>query len=179
MEAADSQAQPSVEFQATRDDFAAAYQLHFALTRGRWLFCALFVSASCAGMFFFLWHDNAPFWLQLLLPLAVASSGAIAGFFAWAVFAPWLGRRTHARQPLAHLPSRLTLRPDGLRLQSARGDSTLLWKDFIFWRANGKTTLVYLSPYSFLIVPARLSTQGFAADGLRAALTREIGPPRR
>ena len=171
--------QPSVEFQATKDDFAVAYQLHFALTRGRWLFCILFLSASGAGMFAFLWHDNAPFWFLVLLPLAVVLGGSIAGLFAWAVFAPWLGRRIYARQPLAQVPSRITLRPDGMRFQSTRGDSTLLWKDFIFWRGNAKTTLIYLSPYSFLHIPVRVSAQGFAADGLRAALTREIGQPRR
>jgi hypothetical protein len=179
MATVDNDGHPSVEFHASKDDFAAAYQLHFALTRGRWLFCILFVSASCAGMFLFLWHDNAPFWLQLLLPLAILLGGTIAGLFSWAVFAPWLGRRTYARQPLAQVSTRITLRPEGLRFQSSRGESTLLWKDFISWRGNRETTLLYLSPYSFLHIPTRLGAQGFAADMLRTVLEREIGAPRR
>ena len=68
METADSDGHPSVEFQATKDDFAAAYQLHFALTRRRWLICALIVSASRTAMLLLLHHDNAPFWVQLLVP---------------------------------------------------------------------------------------------------------------
>jgi hypothetical protein len=179
MATVDNDGHPSVEFQATKDDFAAAYQLHFVLTRSGWLFCILLVSISCAAMLFFLHYANAPFWVQLLLPVSMMLGGALAGTAAWAVFAPWLGRRTYARQPLAQVSTRITLRPEGLRFQSARGESVLLWKDFISWRGNSKTTLLYLSPYSFLHIPARLGAQGFAADVLRAALEREIGAPRR
>lgn len=179
METASSDGHPSVELQATKDDFAAAYQLHFAMTRRGWLFCVVFIAVSCAGMFLLLRNDDAPLWVQLLLPVSMMLGGGLAGLFAWAVFAPWIGRRTYARQPLAQVATRITLRPEGLRFQSARGDSTILWKDFISWRSNGKTTLLYLSPYSFLHIPTRLDALGFATDGLRTALVRQIGAPRR
>jgi hypothetical protein len=179
MKAVDNDSHPSAEFQLTKDDFAAAYQLHFVLTRSGWLFCALFVSASCTAMLFLLRYENAPLWVQLLLPVFMMLGGALAGTAAWAVFAPWLGRRTYARQPLARLTMRITLRPEGLRFQSSRGDSTLLWKDFISWRANSKTTLLYVSPHSFLHIPARLGALGFSTDDLKATLAREIGAPRR
>ena len=179
METAANDGHPSVEFQATKDDFAAAYQLHFVPTRAGWLFCTLFVSIGCVAMLYFLHHEDTPFWVQLLLPVFMLLGGVLAGTAAWAVFAPWLGRRTHARQPLAQVSTRITLRPQGLQFQSSRGDSTLLWKDFISWRANSKTTLLYVSPHSFLHIPTRLGALGFATDDLKATLAREIGAPRR
>ena len=179
METADNDGRPLFEFQFTRDDFAAAYQLHFVPTRSGGLLCALIVLAACTAVFFFLRYDNAPLWFQLLLPVCMALGGALAAIAAWAIFAPWLGRRTYARQPIAHLTTRITLRPEGLRVQSPRGESTLLWQDFISWRANSKTTLLYMSPHLFVHIPARLAALGLAADDLKAALAREIGAPRR
>jgi hypothetical protein len=179
METADNDGHPSVEFQASKDDFAAAYRLHFVPIRLATLIVALIVLALCAAMFALLRHDNAPLRIQLLVPACMALAGVLSGLIAWALFAPWFGRRTFSRQPLAHVPTRITLRPEGLRFQSSRGDSTLLWKDFTSWRANSKTTLLYLSPSLFLHIPTRLTSPGFAADGLRAALTREIGAQRR
>ena len=179
METADNDAHPSVEFQPTGEDFAAAYRLHFVPIRSGALLCALIVSALCTAMFALFHYGNAPLWVQLRVPACMALAGVLSGLTAWALFAPWLGRRVFSRQPLAHIAARITLRPEGLQFQSARGGSTLLWKDFISWRANSKTTLLYLSPSLFLHIPARLGAMGFAADGLRAALTREIGAPRR
>ena len=179
MATANSDGHPSVEFQATGEDFAAAYRLHFVPIRSHALIFALIVSALCATMFGLLSYENAPLWRRLLVPAGLALTGVLTGFVAWALFAPWYGHRTFSRQPLAQVSTRITLRPEGLRFRSSRGDSTLLWKDFIFWRANVKTTLLYLSPSLFLHIPARLGSLGFAADGLRAALTREIGAQRR
>ena len=51
METADNDGHPSVEFQATGEDFAAAYRLHFVPIRSGALLCALIVSALCAAMF--------------------------------------------------------------------------------------------------------------------------------
>ena len=151
METADNNGHPSVEFQSTKDDFAAAYQLHFVLSRSGWLFCTLFVLVSCGAMLLFLRYENAPFWVQLLLPVSMMLGGALAGIVAWAVFAPWLGRRIYARQPLAQVSTRIMLRPEGLRFQSARGDSTLLWKDFIAWRGQQQDDFALLVP---LFLPA-------------------------
>jgi len=57
--------------------------------------------------------------------------------------------------------------------------STLLWQDFIKWRANGKLILAYLSPRLYVIFPARLAMTGFPMDHLKEKLTQEIGPPKR
>ncbi len=96
-----------------------------------------------------------------------------------ALFPPWYGRHIYARQPLAHLTSRIDLRPEGLHFQSPRGESTILWRDFISWRASSKAVLLYLSPPLFLHIPARVSALGFPIDDLKATLTREIGAPQR
>jgi len=65
---------------------------------------------------------------------------------------------------------------EGIRYESDRGVFTLLWKDVIKWRANGKLILAYLSPRLFLIYPARLATAGFPMDRLKEKLTEELGP---
>jgi hypothetical protein len=56
---------------------------------------------------------------------------------------------------------------------------TLLWKDLIKWRANGKLLLAYLSPRMFMIYPARLAAAGFPIERLKEKLTQELGPAKR
>lgn len=170
---------PPVEYQYTKDDCAAAFQLHYTPTRFGWSICALIILAMCIAFFFFLRAESAPLLAQIIVPIGAALGGVLGGFFAWAVGSPWMGRRTYAKQPLAHLAKSITLRADGLHSQSARGEGILLWRDFISWRTNGKTTLLYISPHMFIIIPARFADLGFPTDDLKATLTREIGPPRR
>jgi hypothetical protein len=170
---------PSVEYQYTKADYATAFQLHYTPTRFGWPICALIVLIMCIAFFFVLRAESAPLWIQILLPIGAALGGILGGVFAWAVGSPWTGRRIFAKQPLAHLAMSIALRTDGLHSRSARGESTLLWQDFISWRTNGKTTLLYASPHMFFIIPARFAALGFPTDDLKATLTREIGPPRR
>lgn len=170
---------PLVEYQYTKDDYATAFQLHFTPTRSGWPICALIVLAMCIAFLFFLRAESAPLLAQIIVPIGAALGGVLGGFFAWAVIAPWKGRRIYAKQPLAQLAKSIALRADGLHSQSARGESTLLWRDFISWRTNGKTTLLYVSPHMFIIIPARFAALGFPTDDLKATLTREMGPPRR
>ena len=169
---------PPVEFQYTKDDYATAFQLHYVPTRFRWLICALIVLTMCAAFFFFLRSESAPLWIQILLPICAALGGALSGVMGWAFISPWMGRHTYAKQPLAQLVQSIALRADGLHSQSARGEITFLWRDFISWRTSGKTTLVNVSPHMFIIIPARFAALGFPTDDLKATLTREIGPPR-
>jgi hypothetical protein len=170
---------PSVEYQYTKDDYATAFQLHFTPTRFGWSICALIILIMFIALFFFLRAESASLWFQILLPVGAALGGVLGGFIGWAVICPWNGRRTYAKQPLAHLAKSIALRTDGLHSQSARGESTFLWRDFISWRTNSKTTLLYLSPHLFIIIPARFAALGFPTDDLKATLTREMGPPRR
>jgi hypothetical protein len=174
----DNSTYPSVTFNCTKDDFATAFQLHYVPTRSGWIVCALIILIGYTAFFFFLRSDGAPLSVQILLPLCVPIGGVLSAIFGWAIYMPWAGRRMHARQPLAHIPKSLALRAEGLHTQSERGESTMLWQDFIWWRANSKTTLLYLSPCMFILVPARLAALGFPIDDLKGALEREIGPPR-
>jgi hypothetical protein len=172
-------AYPPVEFQYTKDDYATAFQLHYAPTRFGWPVCALIVLIMCTAFFFFLRADNAPLWIQILLPICAALGGVLSGVIGRAFILPWMGRRTYAKQPLAQLVQSIALRADGLHNQSARGEITFLWRDFISWRTNSKTTLVHVSPHMFIIIPARFAALGFPTDDLKATLTREIGRPLR
>jgi hypothetical protein len=168
----------SVEFQYIEDDFNAASWLSKFPTRRKWfVIMLLFPMVSSTIMVLTATDQSIGLWLQLWmiffigLPLGILVTLAAA--------CPLYAKRLHKNYPLVHLPTRLTLRPEGLRFQTARGESNLLWKDFIRWRTNNKTVLLYPAPRLFLIIPARLATLGFPIADLKAALTREIGPPRR
>jgi hypothetical protein len=168
---------PSIEFQSTGDDFAAAYKLHCSPIRRVWLFLILLALVSCIVLFLINSHDKKPLWLQLSLLMFSLLGGTLGGFALWAFAVPWYGRHIYNQQPLAHLSTRIELRPEGLRFQSARGESEMLWRDFTKWRAGRKTTLLYMSPALFIHVPARLAALGFPINDLKAALTAELGPP--
>jgi hypothetical protein len=181
MERADRQDYPSVEVQYTKEDFVVAYRLATSFTRRGWLFLVLSILLICIAAFFFFRFDGAPLRLQLLVPVYIVFGYALYGLAARGLAVPWLGRRAYARQPPALVANRIELRPEGLRFQAPRGESTILWRDFTKWRANRKTTLLYMSPSPsvFLLIPARLADIGFPMDDLKAALTRELGAPRR
>lgn len=114
---------------------------------------------------------------QTMLTVAVILVGAALGMFAVLyIYLPRLARRTFAKYPVSHLEHKLTLRSEGITLQSPRGINTLQWKDFIRWRANGKTTLIYASPNIYIHFPARLVELGFPMDRLKVELLRGVGP---
>ena len=177
MERADRHDYPSVEVQYTKDDYVAGYQLATSFTRRGWLIVILSVLLICIAAFFFFRYDGASLRLQLLVPVYIALGYALYGLAARGLAVPWLGRRAYTGQPLAQLTRRIELRPEGLRFQSPRGETTILWRDLIKWRANPKTTLLYASPSLFLLIPARLAALGFPMDDLKATLARELGPP--
>jgi hypothetical protein len=77
-------------------------------------------------------------------------------------------------QPLKHDTGPCELGKDGLRLASARGESVLLWRDFIHWRANEKAVLLYTAPRLFLFIPTRLAASGFPIEALKAALAVHV-----
>ena len=163
--------------QYTKDDFVVAYRLASSFTRRGWLFLILSILLICIAAFFFFRYDGAPLRLQLLVPVYIALGYALYGLAARGLAVPWLGRRAYTGQPLAQLTRRIELRPEGLRFQSPRGETTILWRDLIKWRAIPKTTLLYASPSLFLLIPARLAALGFPMDDLKATLARELGPP--
>jgi hypothetical protein len=178
MERADRHDYPSVEVQYTKEDFVAAYQLSTSFTRRGWLFLILCILLTCIAAFFFFRYDGASLRLQLLVPVYIVLGYALYGLAARGLGVPWLGRRAYARQPLGLVTYRIELRPEGLRFQSPRSESTILWREFTKWRANSKTTLPYMPPGLFVPIPARLTALGFPMDDLKAALKRELGAPR-
>src|SRR5215831_8234637 len=99
MESTDGGNFPSVEFQYTEDDYSAAYQLGFSLTRRGLLFYILFILLICIAAFFITSMLETPFWFQLSLPICMAFGVALYGLAIWAFAFPWVGRRTYARYP--------------------------------------------------------------------------------
>ena len=164
MERAERHDYPSVEVQYTKDDFVVAYRLASSFTRRGWLFLILSILLICIAAFFFFRYDGAPLRLQLLVPVYIALGYALYGLAARGLAVPWLGRRAYARQPPAWVPERIELRPEGLRFQAPRGESTILWRDLTKWRASRKTTLLYMSPSPSVFLPSRLASPLSASE---------------
>ncbi len=171
----------SVELQYIKDDFTIACWLDRMSTRGQWLSIMLYLPVVSSTITILLAGDRSvanwfSFWLFYLFIIPLS----ILAFLA--VFCPWYGKRVYNNYPLFHVTTRMMLRPEGLLFQSSRGESNFLWKDFIHWRANDKTILLYvsdISPHLFLHIPTRLTTLGFSINDLNATLHRELGAPRR
>jgi hypothetical protein len=165
----------SVEFQYVKADFIAAYQLHGAPTRTIWILLLMLALVLIGATFIHLREVS-----QTILAVAIILVGGALGMFAvLSVYLPWLARRNFAKYPLSHLEHKLTLQSEGITLQSPRGINTLQWKDFLRWRTNGKTTLIYASPNIYIHFPARLAELGFPVDRLKVELLRGLGPPLR
>jgi hypothetical protein len=166
----------TVEFVYTAEDFVASYKLAATPTRRTWL---LYLLASVALFAFLTGPDDS--WPKILVvTLSWLGLAILGGLLQWGVYVPWRARRVYARYPLAKVARRFSLREDGLQMRNERGDITMHWSDFTRWRANRETILLYTSPGgAFMLVPARLEERGFPIEGLKAALRRELGPPRR
>jgi hypothetical protein len=164
----------SIEVQYARDDHIAAQQLHSSPTRRSLVLVILFICAAVALIYFI---DSAK--AALIVAPFFAIGGVLGGLFGWAVYVPLAARRTFAKYPLAQLRFRLSLLPEGVSTESERGKTTLLWKDFIKWRANDKMVLLYISPRMFLFIPTRLAAEGFPIERLRERARRELGLPKR
>ncbi len=164
------------EIQYTKEDFVAAYQLSAKPTRLGWLMLLL---APIIGSTVAVFLNPSPGVVRWTVIWIATLSGVLI-FLAInsAILIPWRIGRSHTRYPLAHLPHRFSLGQDSLSFQSARGESALQWKDFIRWRADRLTILLYQSPHVFIILPTRLAALGFPINDLKAALTRELGTPR-
>jgi hypothetical protein len=163
----------SVEFQYVKTDFIAAYQLRAASTRRRWILQLMSVLVLAAGIFMYAREIS-----QTIVAVAVISvAGALGALAEFYIYFPWRARRDFAKSPLFHLEYKFTLLSEGITLQNARGISRLHWNDFLSWRTNKRTTLIFISPTTFIHFPARLAELGFPVDRLKVELSRALGPP--
>lgn len=162
-------------FRYTTEDFIAAYRLH-SVRLYRNILIFVLAAIACFLVLDYL-RGETPLGTFLDLIGSIVCVGPVLA--AYHVLLPWWTRRDFARQPLNKLEYRIALRPEGLAIDSERGHTLLLWKDFIRWRKNDKTTLIYLSPRLFQNFPSRLVGLGFPVDELRTALAREVGAPAR
>ena len=164
----------TVRFTATPQDFVDAFQLAGRMTRVR-LIRILVLLVVIAAV---LWALKLPV-IDVIGALAAGCiCGALAGVVLRWLYLPWEARRTFRRQPLARIERGLELRSDGLWTFSDRGETMLLWSDFIKWRVNRRVMLIWLGPRLYMVVPARLAALGFAYDELQERLRREVGPAR-
>lgn len=155
----------------TRQDFVDAIQLHARMTPRRWILFLAFYAFVLAVAFYNIekWDERAVF------TIASALGGSVFYCFGRFVYNPWFAGRQFSRQPLAQIENVVALTPDGVSFASERGDMRLLWSDFIDWRADSRTIIMFRAPRLFMIVPTRLAAQGFPIDELKSALERHLG----
>ena len=166
-----------VELQYTKQDYIAAQKLHWSLSlRTKWVYGLFIISSAAVALILSAtpsaawYHSWAPFFAFVPI-VTLVYYYCLIWFYVRLVAA-----RNFKRHPIMQLPQRLTFTSEGIRYESNRGVSTLLWQDFIKWRADGKLILAYLSPRLFMIYPARLATAGFPLDRLKEKLIQELGP---
>jgi hypothetical protein len=164
----------AVEIQFAKADLIAAYQLRAAPTRRRWTLLLMSVLVLAAVIFMYSREIS-----QTIVAVAFISFGGALGALAeFHVYVPWRARRDFAKSPLAHLEHKFTLLSEGITIQNVRGSiSRLQWNDFLRWRTNKRTTIIFLSPTIFIHFPARLAELGFPVDRLKDELSRALGPP--
>jgi YcxB-like protein len=167
----------TVELQYTKQDYVGAQKLHRRLSiRAKWV-CGLVVISS-AAVALILQAAPSPAWYHSWAPFfAFVPIGSLIYYYCliW-FYARFVAAWTFKRHPILQLPKRLTFTAEGIRYESDRGASTLLWRDFIKWRSDGKLILAYLSPRLFVMFPARLATAGFPMARLKEKLTEQLGP---
>jgi hypothetical protein len=170
----------TVELRYTKQDYVGAQKLHRSLSnRGKWAYGLFIISFAAIALILLATPSAARYrsWAPLFafLPIFTLVYHYCLIWFC----ARFVAAQDFKRHPTAQLPQRLTLLAEGIRYDSDRGVFTLLWKDVIKWRADGKLILAYLSPRLFLIYPVRLATAGFPMDRLKEKLTQELGPAKR
>jgi YcxB-like protein len=163
-------ASAATTFRYEAQDFAQAQQLHMRLPRRHMIALTIFFIAAASAAVLLV-EDRA----AVAIGCAGGALGGIAlaaAMYHWIV--PYRMRRDFQRRPLAQIEHVYELRKDGLRLASERGESVLLWRDFIHWRANEKAVLLYTAPRLFLFIPTRLAASGFPIEALKAALAVNV-----
>jgi len=160
-----------VEFRPTPKDLLDAQRLHAYQSLPSACIRIGLLLLVMAGLFYFFTQD--------IVAIYFAVGGGLIGYFGhYFLYLPWHARRNFKRQPSLQFTYRYALRPEGLDAESPRGHTLTLWKDFIRWRGNSKTTLLYIGPRLFYFIPSHLAELGFPIEELRESLRRELGPPR-
>jgi len=160
------------EIQYTDKDYEAANLLHGQPTRRGWAVLAVIVVGLLVADYLITRSLLETMRDGMLILVAV-----FLLFIGFLIYTPRAARRTFEKQPLAHLPQQFSLRSDGLEIRSSRGNSLLQWHDFIRWRTNRHTTLLYLAPRLFILVPSRIAEAGFPLEELKSKLMQKLGPP--
>lgn len=165
----------SIEFQYIKADLIAAYCLHRGATRRQMMLSILGIMFSVATIIYLGEKRGEVGYAIVVLTILLSTTLSVSLIYV-SLYLTWLARRNIGKYPREF---RLALRPEGITLQSSRTIKTLQWADFIRWRTNSKTTLVYVSPGTFIHFPTRLAEFGFPMEHLRAELLRGLGHPLR
>ena len=159
-----------VAFSYELRDFILAYRLSTWPSPKRAALMSIILVALLAIFFVY-----EPDWGARAAACAGGALGGIAILLAHRyVYLPLFARRLFANYPLLRTGHTFAFEPDGLRYSTERTKAFLVWRDFVGWRADDTSVLLYSSPRQFVVVPARLAELGFPIKELKGALARDF-----
>ena len=160
----------SVAFAYELQDFILAYRLSTQPNAKR---AALMIAAILALFAALFWCEP-----DRNSRLAAGFGGLLGGLAVFLlhrhVYLPLYARRMFANYPMMRSQHTFAFEPDGIRNSTERTNAFLIWRDFVGWRANDTSVLLYTSPRQFILVPTRLAAQGFPIEQLKCALARDF-----
>ena len=151
----------------SEQDIRDAYQLHYSRYPLR-KFMILIVAASVIGL------------------IAAKLSGAndigqalavLGGILLWAIFIllviiglnrfiliPRIARKVHTQQADFHHPLTYQWDDESIEVQQIHGRWRRIWSEYVGWRRNDKTLLLYQSDMLFNLIPINATTQNAIAE---------------
>lgn len=159
-----------VAFRYEVQDFIEAYRLAVRPGPKRAAALAAAIALLVGALF---WYE--PAWDVRAQGCAGGALGGVGVFLLHRyLYLPWHARRQFANYPLLRAEHVFTLEQEGLRDSTERTNALLVWRDFVGWRANDKSVLLYTSPRLFILAPTRLAQLGFPIEDLKGALARDF-----
>jgi hypothetical protein len=154
----------SVSLSLTADDCAAANKLQVidSCRSPRFLVALALPLALLASALVFYRNSG-------VLPLVYAFAGAYVAIVALLVVnyflvAPISARRSYRKHKALHYQYTYSWSETGLMLVHPRGESRMVWSDYLKWRENEQVFLFYHGPRIFNILPKRVLTPEQIAD---------------
>ncbi len=171
---------PNAEDQVAMQRAVFARQLRSRRFLGRMAALAVFAFAFAAGVAFLFVADG----MVTAASAAVIGVGVAGGFVVLGIIIGinWLllprrARRLFAQQRSLHHEQRITLTPQGLKLDSVRADSFYPWDELSGWLVSRDMLLIFSNDINAYHLPCRAMSDGQLAGAI-AILTR-AGLPRR
>jgi len=161
----------TVQVQLTEDDFVAAMQLHALRAPRLWVIVGVVVVLLLIADFNF--YAGSGEHSYLLLALGVIYAFVLLVVVPYLIL-PWRARKQFRQMAASRDRFEVVWDNDTVTITAANWMQKSGWRDFVRSRENEKLILLYISDYSFRIVPKRAFAQA-ALDDFRSLVRATVG----